>query len=197
MANPHRNRTLVLNNKPGPSLFSAKEFSPDSTPSSTKAVQSEDEDPIPLQSTNHWVTKRDRHVQLISSSVYDKETQARNKAIEQTRRQKALQKDRREKQKIERHLDALTSRVGQATNDVAHELSINGLRFHVADGGSKLVRIRGENHDSGTQVFPRSQLPGATDSARSTPKQANVGGATFLRSKNGNLYRSGIVKAKR
>lgn len=28
-----------------------------------------------------------------------------------------------------------------------------------------------------------------------TPKKAHVGGVTFLRSKNGNLYRSGIVKA--
>lgn len=30
-----------------------------------------------------------------------------------------------------------------------------------------------------------------------TPKKACVGGVTFLRSKNGNLYRSGIVKAKK
>ena len=196
VTNPHRNRTLVLNNKSRASPPSAKELSLDSNPSNTRAAQSEDEEPIPLQSTNHWVTKRDRHMQLINSSVYDKETQARNRAIEETRRQKALQKDRREKQKIERHLDALTSRAGQAT-DVLHELLINGLRFHVTDGGSKLARIRGENHDNGTQGVPRSQLLGVTDSASTTPKQANIGGVTFLRSKNGNLYRSGIVKAKR
>ena len=196
MVNPHRNRTLVLNNRSGASLPSAKELSSHSEPSGTKPVPSEDEEPIAMQSTSRWVTKRDRHMQLINSSVYDKETQARNKAIEETRRQKALQKDQREKQKIARHFNTLTFRTGQATNAV-HEISVNGLRFHVADGGSKLVRMRGENHDDGMRLFSRSQLLGATDSASTTPKQANVGGVTFLRSKNGNLYRSGIVKAKR
>lgn len=196
VANPHRNRTLVLNNKPEVLLPGAEELSPDSTPSGAKAVQSEDEETILLQSTNRWVTKRDRHMQLINSSVYDKETQARNKAIEETRRQKALQKDQREKQKIERHLNTFTSRAGQTTN-VVREVSINGLRFHVVDGRSKLVRIRSENYDSGRHASFRLQLLGANDSARTTPKQANVGGVTFLRSKNGNLYRSGIVKAKR
>lgn len=135
-------------------------------------------------------------MQLINSSIYDKETQARNKAMEETRRQKALQKDQQEKQKIERHLNTLTSGAGQAANQL-RELSINGLRFQVADGGSKLLRIRGENHDYRAYLFSCSQLLGVTDSASTTPKHANVGGVTFLRSKNGNLYRRGIVKAKR
>ncbi len=38
---------------------------------------------------------------------------------------------------------------------------------------------------------------GTFDSTKQTPKKAHVGGVTFLRSKNGNLYRSGIVKAKK
>ena len=196
VANPHRNRTLVLNNKPGVSLPSAKERNPDSTPQSANIFQSEDEEHVSLQSINGWVTKRDRHMQLINSSVYDKETQARNKAIEETRRQKALEKDQREKQKIERHLNTLTSRPGRAAN-LLHEISINGLRFQVADGGSKLVRVRGEQCDCETQLFSCSQPLGANDSASTTPKHASVGGVAFLRSKNGNLYRSGIVKAKR
>ena len=144
MANPHRNRTLVLNNASASSLPSAGEQSPDCIPTNTKTFRSEDEEPISVQSTDRWVTKRDRHMQLINSSVYDKETQARNKAMEETRRQKALEKDQREKHKIARHLKTLTSCAGQAS-DVAHEVLINGLRFQVADGGSKLVRIRGEN----------------------------------------------------
>lgn len=196
VANPHRNRTLVLNNATGASLSSAREHSPESTPLSTKAFRSEDEDPVSLPLTNRWVTKRDRHMQLINSSVYDKETQTRNKAMEETRRQKAFRKDQREKQKIERHLNTLTPRAGQATN-VFHELLINGLRFHVADGGSKLVRIRGENHDQANASVGRSQLLGINESVSTTPKHANIGGVTFLRSKNGNLYRSGIVEAKR
>lgn len=196
VANPHRNRSLVLNNRSGSLPPTAKDLGPHSILSDTRAIQSEEEEPVPIQSVNHWVTKRDRHVQLINSSVYDKETQARNKAIEETRRQKAFQRDRREKLKIERHLNALTSRSGQASS-VVHEVSINGLGFHVVDGGSKLARIRGESHDNGTHLFSRSRHTGATDSASTTPKQANVGGVTFLRSKNGNLYRSGIVKARR
>ena len=196
VANPHRNRSLVLNNRSGSLPPTAKDLGPHSILSDTRAIQSEEEEPVPIQSVNHWVTKRDRHVQLINSSVYDKETQARNKAIEETRRQKAFQRDRREKQKIERHLNSLTSRSGQASS-VVHEVSINGLGFHVVDGGSKLARIRGESHDNGTHLFSRSRHTGATDSASTTPKQANVGGVTFLRSKNGNLYRSGIVKARR
>ena len=144
MTNPHRNRTLVLNNASASWLPSAGEHSPDCIPTNTKAFSSEDKEPISVQSTDRWVTKRDRHMQLINSSVYDKETQARNKAMEETRRQKALENDQQEKHKIARHLRTLTSCAGQAS-DVAHEVSVNGLRFQVADGGSKLIRIRGEN----------------------------------------------------
>lgn len=38
---------------------------------------------------------------------------------------------------------------------------------------------------------------GDSNAAKSTPKMATVGGVRFYRSKNGNLYRSGIVKAQR
>ena len=144
VANPHRNRTLVLNNAFVSPLPSAGQHSPDCVPSNNKDFRSEDEEPISLQSTDRWVTKRDRHMQLINSSVYDRETQARNKAMEETRRQKALEKDQREKHKIARHLETLTSCAGQ-DSDGAYEVSINGSRFQVADGGSKLVRIRSEN----------------------------------------------------
>jgi hypothetical protein len=38
---------------------------------------------------------------------------------------------------------------------------------------------------------------GDENAAQSTPKTASIGGVMFYRSKNGNLYRSGIVKAHR
>ena len=196
VANPHRNRTLVLNNKSEVSVFSAKENSPHSSPQSGVILRPEDTERVPQQSTSRWVTKRDRHMQLINSSVYDKETQIRNKAIEETRRQKALKRDQREKQKIERHLNILAARAGQSTS-LLHEVSISGLRFQVADGGSKLVRIRGGNCGYRTRSFSCSQFSGANESMGTTPKHANVGGVTFLRSKNGNLYRAGIIRAKR
>lgn len=42
-----------------------------------------------------------------------------------------------------------------------------------------------------------SRITGDDSAASSTPKSAPVGGVMFYRSKNGNLYRSGIVKAHR
>lgn len=100
--------------------------------------------------------------------------------------------------KIERHLKAIVPHTGLSVASPAlYEISIDGLRFHVLDGGSKLARIRSENLENVIRASSSSRLPGATDSASATPKQANVGGVAFLRSKNGNLYRSGAVKAKR
>lgn len=87
-------------------------------------------------------------MQLINSSIYDKETNLRSKAIDQTRRQVAKRRDVREKLRIHKHLQmiadsaAATSFSPRLTPNVeTHELSINGLRFRVCDGGSKLVRI--------------------------------------------------------
>jgi len=197
--NPRRNRTLVLNNRAGTHAQGSGEFNPDSHQLEANAIQSGDCDADERsQSANGWVTKRDRHMQLINTSIYDKETQVRNKAIEGTRRQKTLRKDQREKLKIERHLKTLAPHTGHGVaTPTVHEVAINGLRFHVLDGGSKLARIRGEIFYEGSH-FPRSsRLLGTMDSASTTPKQANIGGVTFLRSKNGNLYRSGVVKAKR
>lgn len=41
------------------------------------------------------------------------------------------------------------------------------------------------------------QLTGDINAAKSTPKNAVVGGVRFHRSKNGNLYRAGVIKAQR
>jgi hypothetical protein len=41
------------------------------------------------------------------------------------------------------------------------------------------------------------QCTGDLNAAKSTPKTALVGGVKFYRSKNGNLFRSGIIKAHR
>ena len=92
-----------------------------------------------------FVSKHDRHMQLINTSIYDKETQQRNKAIEETRRQKALRRDQREKLKIRKHFQTPGKDSGTATSaPVNHELTIDGLRFLVLDGGSKLARMKGK-----------------------------------------------------
>ena len=198
-ANPHRNRTLVLNNKVGTSTQLTKDPRSEETEPNSEAIKANPEDgPEFAQQPTGWVTKRDRHMQLINSSIYDKETQLRNKAIEETRKQKSLRRDQREKQKIQKHLKTLSAYPDQSkATPTAHELLINGLRFHVLDGGSKLARIRGEGANNKQNIHLSLQHIGAADSASTTPKQATIGGVTFLRSKNGNLYRSGIVKAKK
>ncbi|KAL9101542.1 MAG: hypothetical protein Q9163_003197 [Psora crenata] len=161
----HRNRTLVLN-KSGNNTSSADE---DAHKQGQAAAS---------RAGSGWITKRDRHVQLINPSVYDKETQSRSKAMEETRRQKAQQRDRREKRNLRRHFQVQNGLPGPARRtSPVHQLEVDGLRFRVLNGGSKLARIRGPY-----------------DSATSTPKQAVVGGVTFLRSKNGNLYRSGLIR---
>ena len=152
----------------------------------------------PSQVTNSWVAKRDRHMQLINSSIYDKEAQVRTKAIEETRRQKALRKDQREKQKVERHLKTLGVLVDQKVAvPTMRDITIDGLRFHILNGGSKLARIRGKNIEHPDWILWRLRPPELTDAARTTPKQANIGGVTFLRSRNGNLYRSGTIRTRR
>lgn len=57
---------------------------------------------------------------------------------------------------------------------------IQGIRFRVTQRGSKLVKV-----------------PGDINPASATPKITFVGGVKFHRSKNGNLYRDGILKAQR
>lgn len=90
-------------------------------------------------------------MQLINSSVFNKETQIRNKAIDQTRRQRALQRDQREIYKINKHLRGLASHASRSSaiptatvSPIVREIQLEGLRFQVMDGGSKLARIRGE-----------------------------------------------------
>ncbi|KAK3363077.1 hypothetical protein B0T25DRAFT_526223 [Lasiosphaeria hispida] len=166
----HRHRTLVLNGA-----------SQQSKPGDVDSGANSD------TSSSSWVTKNDRHLQLINTSVYEKDTQTRTRAIEHTRRQKERMKDERERAKLINHLNRMENSggVGPANPQAQaptgkYEITVQGIRFVVAKNGSKLVK-----------------LAGIGDSAKDTPKMAVVGGVRFYRSKNGNLYRHGIVKAQR
>ena len=195
----HRNRTLVLNNQ-----------------SITNDVKSEDGSPNPTtgdagqQTTpagsNGWVAKRDRHMQLINTSVYDKQSEARIKAIELSRQVKADQRDQRQKAKVDRFVQGLAQRGssavaglgGPSSGQTVYEITISDIPFRVVKGGSKLMRSSSEIHsvlaygDDADLLFTDDPNP-----AKATPKETMVGGVKFVRSKNGNLYRSGIVKKKR
>jgi hypothetical protein len=172
---PHRHRTLVLNNAAGPNQGSTS--SPGSMSDNTSEGRS-----APTSIGNGWVAKRDRHMQLINSAIYDKETQARSKAIEETRRLKEQKRTEREQAKVLRYAQgsgaALVST--PANPSAGHQILVNEVPFKIARGGSKLIRI---SNDPNT--------------ANTTPKRVTVAGVAFVRSKNGNLHRVGAVASKK
>ncbi|KAK3903241.1 hypothetical protein C8A05DRAFT_14777 [Staphylotrichum tortipilum] len=165
----YRNRTLILNGGPQ-----------QGQPTDADSGATSD------ASASSWVTKNDRHLQLINSSVYQKDAQARTVALEQTRRQKMALRNKQERAKLISHLNRMVNSGGfgpanqQTPATDKYEIAVQGVRFVVAKNGSKLVKA-----------------PGDGNAAKATPKMAVIGGVKFYRSKNGNLYRHGIVKAQR
>ena len=85
-------------------------------------------------------------MQLINTNIFDKETQARTKAMAETRRERALKRDQREKRRLEQHLQTRYAPAQPSTTAaMIHEITIDGLRFQVLNRGSRLMRIRGES----------------------------------------------------
>lgn len=189
---PHRNRTLVLNNGTPASVHSNT-----SSPGPSSDNDGEARQPT---TSNGWVAKRDRHMQLINSAVYDKEKQARAKAMEETRKFKEQRRAEREQSKVLRYAQAARGGATVSTTTqpaAAHQILVNDIPFKVTHGGSKLVRVSSMKalHDL---CFPGTGLHVLDDpnTANITPKRVNVAGVTFVRSKNGNLHRLGAVASK-
>ncbi|KAF3480829.1 zinc finger CCCH domain-containing protein [Arthroderma uncinatum] len=138
LAGPHRNRTLVLNSQSTPSDPASSVASP---------YASTDETSDAKQGTNNaWVAKRDRHMQLINSSIFNQETQARNKAIAETRRLKEQKKAEREESMVLRHAQSAThfpesSKIAQQSDRRTYTILVGDTPFQVAQGGSKLVSL--------------------------------------------------------
>ena len=136
-AAPHRHRTLVLNNGGSGSNVSGT--------SSPGAVSDNDGEPRPTSTSTGWIAKRDRHMQLINSAVYDKETQARTKAMEETRKLKAQRRTQREQAKVLQYAQGSTvSTPAQPSAD--HQILVNDVPFKIMRGGSKLVRVSSMCH---------------------------------------------------
>lgn len=126
---PHRHKSLVLNGSGAQGL------------PTQAADDASSSDPQPT-----WVAKTDRHLQLINSSVYEKESQARAKAMAESSNQKTWMKDEREKAKLAAYLRTAPAGVAAAkpTNGSgSFELTVEGIRFLVAKDGSKLVKAPG------------------------------------------------------
>ncbi|KAL8679631.1 MAG: hypothetical protein Q9186_004092 [Xanthomendoza sp. 1 TL-2023] len=171
-----RNRSLVVKNTTSQSAVpQASQSTAD-----TGTVRSS-------QSEATYVTTNGRHRQYINASILPKVTEQRKRAIEDSQHRKALTTDRWERQRMHQYLvtldqqrdSSVTQESPQASSKV-HEIMIEGLGFRVLKGGSKLARVYGPS-----------------DTSRSTPKRAYVQGVTFVRSKQGNLHRSGVVRASK
>ncbi|KND94768.1 Zinc finger CCCH domain-containing protein [Tolypocladium ophioglossoides CBS 100239] len=161
---PHRHRTLHLNNS---KTASEADSSNDGTPSDT-----------------NWVSRNDRHRQLINANVYEKEAQNRSKAIEETRQRKLRHQRFREKSRFNDFLQRQAPASDVAANPESranrNEIMIEGMRFRVMDGGKKLAKVMDDLH-----------------SAPATPKCATVAGVTFHRTKTGNLVANRVVQDHR
>ncbi|CVK83739.1 related to YTH1 Protein of the 3` processing complex [Fusarium mangiferae] len=128
-----------------------------------------------------WVSRTDRHRQLINANVYEKETQNRAKAIEQTRQRKISGRRQREKAQFNEFLKHQATASSAQTNPADRNvLTIEGVQFRVMDGGKKLVKI-----------------PDALNSSSRTPKFATVAGVKFYRTKTGNLVANRFVNDQR
>ncbi|KAF3288510.1 hypothetical protein TWF970_005574 [Orbilia oligospora] len=196
MPSGHRNRTLVLNSSAPASGTNSRGETP--TTGTDDETMTDVNDAIAMPTTSgsngstaapnsgSWVAKRDRHMQLINSSVYDQHLQTRAKAIEQTRQDKLKKKEESEKAKLRSFLQGsqqygivnTVGRIKSKPTNVAtyqHEIVINGARYKITVDGSKLVKV-------------------SDDAKKPTPKTAVVGGVTFYRSKGGNLWRAGVVR---
>ncbi|KAJ4318303.1 hypothetical protein N0V84_006900 [Fusarium piperis] len=146
-----------------------------------------------------WVSKTDRHRQLINANVYEKETQNRAKAIEQTRQRKISGHRQREKAQFDEFLKHRASASNAQTNPTGrNELSIEGIQFRVVDGGKKLVKVSGAYTPQATShaqyALPRADAPNAFSR---TPKSAIIAGVKFYRTKTGNLVANRVVNDQR
>lgn len=180
----HRHRTLVLHSASQPPA------APIASPSDSSGGAAQ---------APGWVTKHDRHMQLINNSVYEQKTQERNQAIEITRKQKVKAREDRELAKVAKLVSgAAAAQAQSASSNQPHQVLANGIRFIIADGGSKLIRASGGLIVwKMTSQYINGSVIGDDNVGKPTPQHAVVGGIKFLRSKHGNLYRSGYVKTMR
>lgn len=155
-----------------------------------------------------WVSKTDRHLQLINTSVFEKESQQRTKALEESRQQKLKQKDEREKRRFAKQLQRSSNNfydpsASKSVNGTM--IDIEGIPFRVTKNGDKLMKVAGEDSHAGAyklvgrinNLVIDLQYLGDPHPPSATPKTWLSGGTRFFRSKKGNLYRAGIVKAHR
>ena len=179
----YRNRSLVVNSSVG---SPAGQQSSPATPALTPA--------------DGFVLKRDRHMQLINTSVYDQKTQQRQSEIEATLQEKQRLRNARERARVinafkpQQPVSTTYGPPSAAEPAAVRDIQINNLRFRVAADGSKLIRMFGEQTRIDTLMHHLTCIDDSNTDPGATPKTTKVAGVTFHRSKHGNLYRAGLVK---
>ncbi|KAL2885937.1 CCCH zinc finger protein [Ceratocystis lukuohia] len=150
--------------------------------------------------TPSFVTRSDRHLQLINTNVYDQDASSHSRALQLSKQKHLQDKSAREKAKLRSFLRSKAispSNINHSDNK-QYTIDVGGIKYHVANGGSKLIKA-GSTHPRGP--ISQSQLsnlsPDKLNMDGPTPKIAMVGGVKFFRSKHGNLYRESIVRAQR
>lgn len=135
MPQVYRNRSLVLNG-------GVASLPPEIT-SANSSNEISASPPAITSSSPAWVTKTDRHLQLINPAIYEKQSLQRAKAIEETRKLKLKQRDERERLRFNKHLQR-TVDSSELTSPSNYELAVQGIRFRVVKNGSKLLRVSGK-----------------------------------------------------
>jgi len=158
-----RHRTLIVNQQP-----SGDSDSTDSTPP-------------------QWIQKRDRHMQLINASVYEQRAQARQTEIEETKKQRLLDRQTKRDKSERSKLYAFLKRKGNG-----NQVSVCGNLYRVTEQGNKLEKFQGWFEEGGLQLIVDNPSGFVVP-----PKRIKVGGVAFSRSKNGNYWRKGAVAASR
>lgn len=183
-----RNKTLVLNGQNG-------------QPRSESPANANTNSTTPSGS---WVSRNDRHLQLINSSVFEKDAQARASAIEETQRQNRLQQEQMEKSRFLHYVQKNGSNVPAMPSNPAptaahYEIVVEGIRFQITKQGSKLVRAPGKHMSppAPTSFVVCSVITDDKNPPSATPRIALIGGVKFYRTQSGNLVRHGIAKAQR
>jgi len=174
---------LVLNNTPG------------STGSMTDSHATTTGE-VGTGTTSGWVSKRDKStMQLINNSVYEQKTQQRAQAIAKTRDEQQKAK----MAKLEKHFNTLAGYSRPATappTTASPQVYVEDICFLVADGGSKLIKVKGETLTQERSIRCSTPIDDINN-LKTTPKQVKIAGVIFLRSKHGNLYRAGMIKTLR
>lgn len=165
---PHKNRTLVLNT-PVPQDAGMK---------AEPGVIAAPAPVAPSPAKDAFVSTRgSRMNQLMTKETFAREQKQR---IEQLEQQRAAKRPRGP--------PSAPVNMASTARQPLREVEIEGIRFHLKEDGSKLIRIRGQSHPRPSFWTGLNKTDTAHD-PKETPKKAKIADVEFYRTKNGNLVR--------